>query len=198
MQVTAALTATTKYTLTCVGAGGTAAQSTTVTVTTPAPTLALSVTPASVITGGSSQLSWTSNNATACAASGNWSGSQNLSGSQSTGAITANSTYTLTCSGAGGSIARSVSVTVTSGSATLSWSPPTQDAGGGTLTPLSGYTIYYGNSQGSLANSVVVSGAETTSYTVTGLGAGTWYFGIKANATDGTQSALSNIGSKAF
>jgi len=62
---------------------------------------------------------------------------------------------------------------------------------------LSGYTIYYGTSQSALTQSVAVS-ASTTSYTVTGLAAGTWYFAVAADAADGTQSAMSNIGSKAF
>jgi hypothetical protein len=65
------------------------------------------------------------------------------------------------------------------------------------VTPLSGYTIYYGTSQGALTQSAAVS-ASTTSYTVTGLAAGTWYFAVAADATDGTQSAMSNIGSKTF
>jgi hypothetical protein len=64
------------------------------------------------------------------------------------------------------------------------------------LTPLTGYTIYYGTSQGSLTKSVVVSGASTTTYEITGLTSGTWYFAIAADAADGTQSAISNIGSK--
>jgi hypothetical protein len=33
-------------------------------------------------------------------------------------------------------------------------------------------------------------------YEITGLTSGTWYFAIAANAADGTQSAMSNIGSK--
>jgi hypothetical protein len=43
---------------------------------------------------------------------------------------------------------------------------------------------------------VSVSGAATTTYTVTGLATGTWYFAVAANASDGSQSAMSNIGSK--
>jgi hypothetical protein len=65
------------------------------------------------------------------------------------------------------------------------------------LTPLTGYTIYYGTSQGSLTQSVVVSGASTT-YEMTGHTSGTWYFAIAANAADGTHSAMSNIGSKSI
>jgi hypothetical protein len=61
---------------------------------------------------------------------------------------------------------------------------------------LTGYTIYYGTSENSLTQSVLVSGASTTSYEITGLTSGTWYFAIAADAADGTQSAMSNIGSK--
>jgi hypothetical protein len=45
---------------------------------------------------------------------------------------------------------------------------------------------------------VTVSGASTLTYTVTGLTAGTWYFAVAADAADGTQSAMSAIGSKTF
>jgi hypothetical protein len=38
-----------------------------------------------------------------------------------------------------------------------------------------------------------VTNASTTSYTFTGLAAGTWYFAISANASDGTQSELSSV-----
>jgi hypothetical protein len=90
-------------------------------------------------------------------------------------------------------------VTVTAGStgtATLSWTAPTTNIDGSPVTPLSGYTIYYGTSQGAMTQTVAVSGATTTSYEVSGLAAGTWYFGIAADASDGTQSAMSNVGSK--
>jgi BioD-like phosphotransacetylase family protein len=61
---------------------------------------------------------------------------------------------------------------------------------------LSGYTIYYGTSENALTESIAVSGASTTSYPVSGLAAGTWYFAVAADAGDGTQSAMSNVGSK--
>jgi high-affinity Fe2+/Pb2+ permease len=64
------------------------------------------------------------------------------------------------------------------------------------VTPLKGYTIYYGTSASSLKQSVVVSGASTTRFIVTGLASGTWYFAVAADAADGTQSAMSNVGSK--
>lgn len=115
-QSTGALTATSTYTLTCTGAGGSASQSTTVTVTpvTSAPTVSLTASPLSVSSGGASTLTWSSANATSCSASGAWSGAKALSGSQTTGALSVSSVYTLTCTGSGGSASQSVTVTVTS------------------------------------------------------------------------------------
>jgi hypothetical protein len=66
------------------------------------------------------------------------------------------------------------------------------------VTTLTGYTIFYGTTQSALTQSVAVSGASTTTYTVTGLTTGTWYFAVAANASDGSQSSMSNIGSKTF
>ncbi|OGY25374.1 MAG: hypothetical protein A2Z11_00775 [Candidatus Woykebacteria bacterium RBG_16_43_9] len=57
-------------------------------------------------------LTWTSTNATACSASGGWSGSKTTSGSASTGSLTSNKTYTLTCTGAGGSATDRVTVNI--------------------------------------------------------------------------------------
>jgi hypothetical protein len=57
-------------------------------------------------------LRWSSTGATACTASGSWSGSEAVSGSASTGALVASATYTLTCTGSGGQASASTSVTV--------------------------------------------------------------------------------------
>jgi hypothetical protein len=78
------------------------------------------------------------------------------------------------------------------------WSAPTENTNGTAVTPLTGYTIYYGTTEGALTQSVVVSGATTLTYTITGLTTGTWYFAVAADAADGTQSAMSEIGSKTF
>jgi hypothetical protein len=89
-----------------------------------------------------------------------------------------------------------VTVTADSGTATLSWSPPTTNTNGTPVTALTGYQIYYGTSEGAMVQSAAVSGATTTTYEVTGLAAGTWYFSVAAVAADGTESAPSAIGSK--
>jgi hypothetical protein len=78
------------------------------------------------------------------------------------------------------------------------WNAPTENTDGTSVTPLAGYTVYYGTTEGALTQSVVVSGASTLTYTISGLTAGTWYFAVAADAADGTQSAMSEIGSKTF
>ncbi len=80
-----------------------------------AATVSISASPASLITGNSSTLSWSSSNVSSCSASGSWSGSQSGSGSASTGVLVAagSYTYTLSCTGPGGSANASTTVTAT-------------------------------------------------------------------------------------
>jgi hypothetical protein len=143
-------------------------------------------------------LKWSSTNATSCTASGGWSGTMPTSGTQTSGVIGSSTTFTLSCMGAGGTAVLSTTVTVAAptGTATLSWSAPTTNTDGTPVTTLTGYHIYYGVTQGALTQSLAVNGAATTTYEVTGLTTGTWYFAIAADAADGTESAQSSIGSK--
>jgi hypothetical protein len=78
-------------------------------------TVALSPNPTAVAQGQSATLAWSSTNATACTASGAWSGSLATSGSQSTGPLNTTANYVLTCTGTGGSASQSATVTVTNG-----------------------------------------------------------------------------------
>jgi Putative Ig domain len=82
------------------------------------------------------------------------------------------------------------------GAATLAWTPPTENTNGTTLTNLAGYAIEYGTTAASLSESVTIANPGLTSYMVTGLSAGTWYFGVKAYNTLGAYGALSNVVSK--
>jgi len=59
-------------------------------------------------------LSWSSNNANSCSASGDWSGAKSISGSESTGNLTVSRSYTLTCTGSGGSNTDTVTASITS------------------------------------------------------------------------------------
>lgn len=62
----------------------------------------------------SAVLTWSTTNATSCQATGDWSGSKDTGYNRSFTFrnLTSNKTYTLTCTGAGGSITKSVSVNV--------------------------------------------------------------------------------------
>ncbi len=65
-----------------------------------------------VAVNGGTTLQWSTSNATSCNASGAWSGSKALSGSQSINSLTSSATYSLSCSGGGGIVTRAVGVTV--------------------------------------------------------------------------------------
>jgi hypothetical protein len=117
-QSTGALTMPSSYSLLCTGTGGTSSVSTVVNVI---PIATIVATPSVVATGGSTTLTWSSTNATSCTASGGWNGALGTSGSQGTGALTATTSYSLTCSGAGGtSSVATATVTISNGSVTLS------------------------------------------------------------------------------
>src|SRR3989339_118210 len=67
----------------------------------------------SLISPASYTLSWTSNNASSCSASGAWSGSKNVFGTESSSNVgVGNYTYTITCSNLAGSATDSVTVNV--------------------------------------------------------------------------------------
>ena len=103
------------YTLTCNGvADSTSVVVTNAPATAPLPTVSLSFAPPSVPAGQASTLAWSTTNATSCAASGAWAGNQATSGSLAvTPAIAGTYTYTLSCTGAGGSASGSVALGVT-------------------------------------------------------------------------------------
>jgi len=90
------------------------------------------------------------------------------------------------------------SITIITGSATLSWTAPTQNTDGTPLTDLAGYTIYYGASPSELTQTIQLANPSATSYEVDNLTAGTYYFAVSAYTTAGTQSTQSSVGSKAI
>ena len=99
------------------------------------PTVTLTANPAQIQQGAGSTVSWSSTNASACTASGGWSGTEPISGSTSVSPAST-TTYTLSCTGSGGSARASATVTVTATPAptvTLT-ANPTQIASGGNST----------------------------------------------------------------
>jgi hypothetical protein len=95
-----------------------------------APTVNLSADATSVTSGGTVHLIWTTTGATSCVASGGgwmgtFTGAQAASDSVTSPTITANTTFTLTCAGAGGQTAGNVTIKIGSSSSS---------GGGGALT----------------------------------------------------------------
>ncbi|MGH8188057.1 MAG: putative Ig domain-containing protein [Steroidobacteraceae bacterium] len=91
------------------------------------------------------------------------------------------------------------SITVTqpvTGSATLSWTPPTQNTDGSTITNLAGYRINYGTSSGQLNQIIEISNPGMATYVVNGLNAGNWFFAVRAYNNAGAESVISNVASK--
>jgi len=84
----------------------------------------------------------------------------------------------------------------TTGSATLDWSPPTENADGSPLTNLAGYYVHYGTSDTSLTQTIDVADASATTYVVSGLTSGTYYFAVSAYNSLGLEGAWSNIAGK--
>jgi hypothetical protein len=121
--------------------------------------------------------------ASSCTASGGWSGTKFASGSETLASISSSKSYTLTCSWG-------------NGTATVNWTKPTKNTDGSTLTDLSGFKVVYGNSASSLSQSKSVTGASATSTSIGSLGAGTWYFAVRAVNSQGAESANSSVGSK--
>jgi hypothetical protein len=86
--------------------------------------------------------------------------------------------------------------TVSNGRATLSWTAPTENTDGSTLSNLSGYRIHYGTSASALTNSIVIDNASVTTYVVDNLSPATWYFAITAVNSQGAESSNSNVANK--
>jgi len=87
-------------------------------------------------------------------------------------------------------------VATATGSATLSWTPPTQNTDGSPLNNLAGYKIYWSTSASSYANSVTVANPGIATYVVSQLTPATWYFVVTAYSATGVESGFSNAASK--
>lgn len=104
----------------------------------PAPTVTLTASPTSVASGGTVSLTWNAQNATSCTASASpsnsaWSGSETASssgGPVTSSALTADTTFTLSCTGAGGTASGTAAVSITAAAASGSG-----HGGGGSIDP---------------------------------------------------------------
>jgi Fibronectin type III domain len=82
---------------------------------------------------------------------------------------------------------------ISNGAVTLNWTPPTQNTDGTVLTNLGGYRVHYGMTEDNLTESVELTNAGLTSYVVSNLSPGTWFFGVSAYSTAGVESSLSGV-----
>jgi hypothetical protein len=87
-------------------------------------------------------------------------------------------------------------VATATGTATLSWYPPTQKTDGSALTGLAGYRIYWGTTEGDYSNSVTLDNPGITTYMIEQLTPATWYFATTAFDSLGMESPFSNVASK--
>lgn len=82
------------------------------------------------------------------------------------------------------------------GSATLSWTAPTQNEDGSALTDLAGYKLYWSTTPGSYPNSVTIDNPGVTTYVVENLTSGTYEFVVTAFNDSGLESRFSNTATK--
>jgi hypothetical protein len=199
-QTIPALTTNSSFNLSCSGPGGDASDSVSITVAAaPLPTLSFSASPSTVTQNGSTILEWSSTDVTSCSASGGWSGNKSATGSETVTVPTIDSQYTLTCNGAGGNVNDTVNVVVVlnnNGTALLSWTPPTENTDGSSLTDLVGYKIRYGSSSGSYSDTITINNPGITSYLVENLASADWHFVMTSVNSTGTESSYSGEVSK--
>jgi hypothetical protein len=83
-----------------------------------------------------------------------------------------------------------------SNSATLTWDAVMLNTDGTALTDLAGYKVFYGPSASAMDTIVELADPSQTTYVVSNLSSGTWYFGVVAYTNIGTQSAMSTVVTK--
>jgi len=84
----------------------------------------------------------------------------------------------------------------TSGSATLSWTPPTTNSDGTPLVNLAGFRIVYGQASRQYSQVLDIASPLIATAMIENLSAGTWYFAVKAYTSAGVESDVSNEASK--
>jgi hypothetical protein len=117
-----------------------------------------------------------------------------LSGTPTSSEVGTTANVTITASDGGNTASIgpfNIIVTVaegSAGSATVSWSPPSED-----MTV--GYYIYYGTSADALTQIISVTGSDTTTYVVGNLAPGTYYFSVSGFTSQGIVSPPSEVAS---
>jgi hypothetical protein len=143
----------------------------------------VTITPTGPVTGKAgytSGFSWSVTGATSCFASGAWTGSKPVTGTQAV-TVSAAATYSLTCH-------------ASDAVNTVSWTPPTKNDDGTTLTNLDSYGLYRGVGATTTPTKLkTVPGAGVTSTTDSGLATGAYRYAVTAINADGVESILSTV-----
>jgi hypothetical protein len=84
------------------------------------------------------------------------------------------------------------------GVAALRWEVPASKVDGSPLDDLAGYRILYGHDAADLDNSVLIDDPAVTSFQVTALGSGTWYFAVVAVNAGGLEGPPTTLMSKSI
>lgn len=117
------------------------------------------------------------------------------SSSTGTGSSSGTGTGASSGTGTGTSSGTGTGSSSSTGTATLAWTAPTHNTNGTPLTDLAGYTILYGTDANNLTNTINVPSPSTTTYEISNLSHGTYYFEIVAYASGDVESPPSNVGS---
>jgi hypothetical protein len=153
------------------------------------PDLSLQAQPEQVAVNGSSTLTWSTQDASSCTASGGWSGSRAVSGSFNTGPLSRTTSYSLSCTGPSGNALASVTIEVLD--KTLRWQAPTENVDGSPLTDLAGYRVHWGTASRSYGSQVTLNDPTVTEWEAD-IPPGSYFFALTAFDVDGSESGYSN------
>lgn len=96
------------------------------------------------------------------------------------------------------SITVNPAVDVGEGVASLQWESPPSKVNGAPLDDLAGYRILYGRNSSDLDHSVVITDPATTSYRISTLTSGVWYFAVVAVNACGLEGPPTTVATKSI
>jgi hypothetical protein len=149
----------------------------------------LAADPPAIAANDSAALTWSSEGASVCSASGGWTGSRGLNGTYGTGPLSATTSFSLSCGN--GRDNALVSVTVEVLDKIIRWRAPTRNVDGTALTDLTGYVVYWGTRSRAYVGRQAIHSATITEWEAD-IAPGMYYFAITAFDGQGNESSYSN------
>jgi hypothetical protein len=157
----------------------------------PAPTVTINISPSTIIVGQTATVTWTATNASACMASGAWSGAEAISGTLGISPTTSGDlSYALSCTGAGGTASATAPLTVNAvPTATISVSPTTISVGESATLTWSSTNATSCTASGAWAASEATSGTSSVSPATSG----TLDYTLSCSGAGGTASTSATL-----